>query len=78
MCHSHRIDKAETSHNGRNPLDSQALIQAEQEKDNESVYSLQFCKLKHDKSEKEGHYQELDRLVKEQFIQGISGQYIQK
>ena len=34
MYHTHRVDNAETSHNDRNPVDRQALIQAEQEEDN--------------------------------------------
>ena len=36
MYHTYIVDKAETSQNVRNPLDRQALIQAEQEEDNES------------------------------------------
>ena len=51
MYSTHRVDKAESSHNVRNPLDRQALIQAEQEKDNETVKTLQFLKLKQNKSE---------------------------
>ena len=49
MYHTHRVDKAETSHNGRYPLDRQATIQTEQEEDNETVISLQCCKLKQHK-----------------------------
>ena len=51
VFHTHRVDKAEINHNVRNPLDRQALVQAEQEEDKETVKFLQFCKLKQHKSE---------------------------
>ena len=50
MYHIHRVDKAETSHNARNPLDRAALVQAKWEGDNDTGKSLQFCKLKQYKS----------------------------
>ena len=47
IFHTHKTAKAE------NILDRQALIQSEHEEDNETVKSLQFCKLNRHKSENE-------------------------
>ena len=44
------MDKAENIHVSKNLLGRQALIQAQQEECNETVKSLQFCKLTRHKS----------------------------
>ena len=71
--------------------DKHAFSQAEHKEDNETAKSLQFCKMKRQKSEnfqkwikrlrlvaKECKYQEIDRWVKEQFICGINDEDIKK
>ena len=91
IYHIPKRAKAENIHVGKNILDRYTLIQAEHEQDNETVKSLQLCKLKRHKSEnveewikrlkiaaKECNYQEHDRLVKEQFMCGINDEYMQR
>ena len=50
IYHTHKVDKVENIHAVKNMLDRHALSQAEEEQDNETVKSLQFCKLKRHKS----------------------------
>ena len=74
IYHTHKIAKTEKIYAVENILDRQALIQAEHKEDNETVKSIQFCKLKRHKSQhveewikrlritvKECNYKEFDR-----------------
>ena len=91
VLHTQKISKAKNMSVAKNIQDKQTMIQAEHEEDNQTVKSLQFCKLKRCKYEyveewikwlrkaaKECKYQELDRQVKEQFICGINNEYMQR